>query len=829
MDGAAGMGDAAGIDAAAGMDPSAAMGDAAAMDPAAGFGGIDAGAGDADLLAALMGGGLPTVPLSEIADIELVGKADSISRTNGKEAIAVQIVKAPDANTVDVVNRVKDELDAFKASHEGIDVITMLDQGLPIEQSVATMLEKALFGAIFAIIIILLFLRNFRSTLIAVVSIPLSLLIGILLLKVNDITLNMMTLGAMTVAIGRVVDDSIVVIENIYRRMSLKGEKLRGKALILAATKEMFIPIMSSTIVTIAVFLPLGLVSGMVGELFLPFALTMVYSLLASLLVAITVVPMLANTLFRRGLPEHKHAEGPGRLAKAYQNGLRRALRYKIVTFSIAVVLLATSGWLFQFVGTSFLPEEEQKYAMLTYSPAPGELQDEVFDTALKAEDYLMNRADVTDVSFGIGGRGGAAGMMGFGSGRDALFYVIFDSGTKNFEEVKEQVLTDVRAKASGEGEWGMLDFSGSFGAGGFTMYVYGDTYEEVKEAAGKIRAVMEEDPNFKDIETGLEETYDQYTMRADQAQLARYGLTPANIMLALMPAREQPVLTTVEADGEVYNVYVRTETRKYDTIDDMTGVALTSPLGFEVPIRDVVTVESGESPNTINLLDGRLFTEITAEVTVKDVGKATSELEKKIRDLDLPRSVDVEFGGVIEQMNETFMQLGLAMAAAVAIVYLVLVITFGGGLAPFAILFSLPFTAIGAFLALLATGETLNVSAMMGLLMLIGIVVTNAIVLIDRVIHKEREGLPTREALIEAAGTRLRPILMTALATVGALLPMLFSLEGAGIISRGMAVTVIGGLTSSTLLTLFIVPAVYEVLMRIRKAIFRGQPEERI
>jgi len=273
----------------------------------------------------------------------------------------------------------------------------------------------------------------------------------------------------------------------------------------------------------------------------------------------------------------------------------------------------------------------------------------------------------------------------------------------------------------------------------------------------------------------------------------------------------------------------VRTETRKYDTIDDMTGVALTSPLGFEVPIRDVVTVESGESPNTINLLDGRLFTEITAEVTVKDVGKATSELEKKIRDLDLPRSVDVEFGGVIEQMNETFMQLGLAMAAAVAIVYLVLVITFGGGLAPFAILFSLPFTAIGAFLALLATGETLNVSAMMGLLMLIGIVVTNAIVLIDRVIHKEREGLPTREALIEAAGTRLRPILMTALATVGALLPMLFSLEGAGIISRGMAVTVIGGLTSSTLLTLFIVPAVYEVLMRIRKAIFRGQPEERI
>jgi HAE1 family hydrophobic/amphiphilic exporter-1 len=814
------MGPATGMDAAAGMDPSAGTDAAAGMDAG------EAGAGGADLLAELMGGGLPTVPLSEIADIELVGKAESISRTNGQESIAVQIIKSPDANTVEVVNRVKAEIDAFKEHNAGLNIITMLDQGEPIEQSVATMLEKALFGAIFAVIIILLFLRNVRSTLIAVISIPMSLLIGILLLKVNDITLNMMTLGAMTVAIGRVVDDSIVVIENIYRRMSLTGEQLKGKALILAATREMFIPIMSSTIVTIAVFVPLGLVSGMVGELFLPFALTMVFSLLASLLVAITVVPMLAHTLFRRGLPEGKHTEGPGRLAKSYQKGLRWALSHKIVTFTVAVLLLIASVGLSTLIGTSFLPEEEQKYAVYTYSPAPGELKQEVHDLALKAEDYLMNRDDVTDIQFAIGNQGGP--MMGFGSDRSALFYVLFENDIKNFEDVKDQVLAEVRAKAPGDGEWGMLDMAG-FGAGGFTLTVYGDSYEEIKGAAERIKALMEEDPNFKDIETGLEETYDQYTLKSDQAQLSRYGLTAGNIMLALAPARERPVLATVEEDGEVYNVYVHTETKNYGSIGDMTGVALQSPLGFEVPIRDVVQVESGESPNTINLLDGRMYTSITAEVTTADVGKASASLKQKIDDLELPASVDVEFGGVVEQMNETFTQLGLAMAAAIAIVYLVLVITFGGGLAPFAILFSLPFTAIGALIALLLAGETLNVSAMMGLLMLIGIVVTNAIVLIDRVIHKEREGLPTRDALLEAAATRLRPILMTALATIGALLPMLFSLEGAGIISKGLAVTVIGGLTSSTLLTLFIVPAIYEVLMRIRGALFRRQAEERI
>jgi len=822
----AGMGGAGGMGDAAGMNPAAGMGGAAGMDAATGMdgaAGMEAGAGDADLLAALMNSGLPTVPLSEIADIELVGKAESISRTNGRESVAVQIIKAPEANTVEVVNKVKAELDAFQEDTEGLNIITMLDQGEPIEQSVATMLEKALFGAIFAIIIILLFLRNVRSTLIAVISIPMSLLIGILLLKLNNITLNIMTLGAMTVAIGRVVDDSIVVIENIYRRMSLTGEQLKGKALILSATKEMFIPIMSSTIVTIAVFVPLGLVSGMVGELFLPFALTMVYALLASLLVAITIVPMLAHTLFKRGLSKGKHSEGPGALAKAYQKGLRWALSHKIVTFLVAVLLLAASVGLSGFIGTSFLPEEEQKYAILTYSPAPGELQDEVVDLATKAEGYLLNRADVTDMQFAVGNQGGS--MMGFGSDRSALFYVLFQSDIKNFEEVKEQVLADVQAKAPGEGEWGMLDMSSVMGTGSFSLTVYGDSYEEIKDAAEKIKTLMEEDSNFKDIETGLEETYDQYTLLADQAQLSRYGLTTGNIMLALAPVRERPVLTTIQEDGEVYNVYVQSEAKQYDTIDDMTGVTLTSPLGFEVPIRDVVKVESGESPNAINLMDGRLYTNITAEVTTADVGKASSELKQKINDLELPSSVDVEFGGVVEQMNETFTQLGLAMAAAVAIVYLVLVITFGGGLAPFAILFSLPFTAIGAFIALLLAGETLNVSAMMGLLMLIGIVVTNAIVLIDRVIHKERDGLATREALIEAAGTRLRPILMTALATVGALLPMLFSLEGAGIISKGLAVTVIGGLTSSTLLTLFIVPAIYEVLMRFR----RKQAEERI
>ena len=275
------------------------------------------------------------VKLSDVADIKIVGKAESISQTNGKDSIGLQITKSPDANTVNVVNDVKATVKDFEKQVNGAKIFTTMDQGKPIEKSVETMLNKALFGGLFAVIIILLFLRNIRTTLISIISIPLSLLIAILLLKGMDITLNIMTLGAMTVAIGRIVDDSIVVIENIYRRMSLKGETLQGGELIRSATKEMFIPILSSTIVTVAVYLPLATVGGPVGELFTPFALTMVFALLASLLVAITIVPAMADVLFKKNLNQKNrkievHQEKPNKLSNGYKKNSKLVIKSQI-------------------------------------------------------------------------------------------------------------------------------------------------------------------------------------------------------------------------------------------------------------------------------------------------------------------------------------------------------------------------------------------------------------------------------------------------------------------------------------------------------------------
>ncbi|MGZ9585718.1 efflux RND transporter permease subunit [Paenibacillus marinisediminis] len=760
---------------------------------------------------------LPTVKLSELAKIEVIGKAESISRTNGKDAIGLQIIKGADANTVEVVNDVKALTKDFEELYPDMVFVTTLDQGKPIEDSVNTMLSKALFGAGFAMLIILLFLRNFRTTLISIVSIPLSLLIAVLLLNQMDITLNMMTLGAMTVAIGRVVDDSIVVVENIFRRMTLRQETLKGRDLIREATKEMFMPIMSSTIVTIAVFLPLGLVEGMIGEMFMPFALTIVFALLASLLVAITVVPVMAHSMFKNGVKskqQHHHDEHPSRLSRSYKRLLEWCLNHKIITSSAAVILLVGSLFLTPLIGVSFIPSDQEKMVVATYKPAPGQTLENVAKVTEQAEQFFMNRPGVETVQYSLGGEN----PFSPGRSNQALFFVVYNKDTKNFADEQSQVLKDLQAETE-MGTWGTMDFAmGGVGGSGMKLYVYGQDLKTIKPVVEELESKLSGIADLKNVKSSLSEAYDEYTLVIDQEKLSKLGLTTAEVGMTLSQQRTRPVLTTVEKDGQEMNVYIKVEEAKYGSIDEMLESQIMSRMGQPVAVKDVVEVKKGTTADTVTRRGGRLVIDVSAEITSADVSAASKEVQAQLDAMSLPKGVEITTGGVTADIQESFTQLGVAMAAAIAIVYFILVVTFGGGLAPFAILFSLPFTVIGALVALLITGETISISAMIGMLMLIGIVVTNAIVLIDRVIHKENEGMSTREALLEAGGTRLRPILMTAIATIGALIPMALGIEGSGIISRGLGVTVIGGLASSTLLTLVIVPIVYESLMKLRR-----------
>lgn len=764
---------------------------------------------------------LPFVTLGDIAELEVIGHVESVSRTNGEEAIAIQVMKGQEANTVDVVNTVKEYIQDAEERVDGLVVDVTLDQGEPIEDSVATMIEKALFGGLIAILIILLFLRDFRSTIISIVSIPVSIFIALLILNWLDITLNLMTLGAVTVAIGRVIDDSIVVVENIYRRLHLKEEKLTGRALIREATIEMFRPISSSTIVTVAVFAPLIFVGGLVGELFMPFALTMTFALGASLLVAITIVPALSHFLFKKKLysetKEGQH-KGLGKLAEWYKRFLEWTLNHKIITSFISIVLLVGSLALMPFIGFSFLGSEEEKVMYLTYSPQAGELKEETLANVEDVEQKLLERDDVDILQVSItDSTDPMAAMMGGGS-NGALMFVTFDPDMEDFPEVREEIKEYVEG-LDHSGEWQSQDFSSmGFAANEVSYTFFSEDLDKLHEAVDMAEEKLREVDGLTDVSSSTEEEYVEYTFKVEQDELLQYGLTTAQIVM-LLHSSEPEVLTTVEKDGNTLDVTVKTEEVETPaSIDELLETEVMTALEVPIPLSEIVTVEEGTTLNALDRSKGSYYASVSGTVLEDDIAKVTSETDKVIDELELPKGVTMDIAGVQADMEETFTQLGLAMIAAVAIVYFILVVTFGEGLAPFSILFSLPFAVIGSFIGLFIAGETISVSVMMGLLMLIGIIVTNAIVLVDRIVRMERGGLVMREAILEAGATRLRPILMTAIATIGALIPLAIGDGGGGFISKGLAISVIGGLASSTLLTLIIVPIVYESLSKLFK-----------
>lgn len=764
---------------------------------------------------------LPFVKLGDLATIEVVGKVESISRTNGEDSITIQIIKGQEANTVEVVNAVKDLMKDYEDKYAGLNVDYTFDQGEPIENSVSQMVSKALFGGGIAILIILLFLRDVRSTIISIISIPVSILTALLILDYLDMTLNIMTLGAITISIGRVIDDSIVVVENIYRRLHLKGEKLRGRALIREATIEMFLPILSSTIVTVAVFAPLLFVGGMIGELFLPFALTMALALGASLIVAISIVPSLSHSMFKKQLYDEsvreKKVKKPSSLARIYKKALRWTLNHKIITSLVAIAALVGSLMLTPLVGFSFLGSDEQKVMYITYTPKPGETEEQTLENVTEVEEKMLARDDVTAVQFSITDNTSAeAAMMGGGG---SLMFVVFDEETKDFPNVKREI-EDYLENINHSGKWQSQNFMTGIASNELSYYVYSEDLDDLEAATNEIEAVMAESEYLEDVSSSFDEAYEEFSLRVEQETLLQYGLTTGQILMMLNPVRSEEVLTTVEKDGDDINVVITHDQEMPSTFDEMLNQMVPTMTGDFVRLGDIVKVEEGSVPSHLDRSKGRFYATVSGNIVGEDVSKAALDVDERLADIELPKGVELDDAGVTADMEEAFTQLGVAMIAAVLIVYFILVVTFGEGLAPFTILFSLPFTVIGAIVGLWIAGETISVMVLMGMLMLIGIVVTNAIVLVDRIIRMERSGMVMREAILEAGSTRLRPILMTAIATVGALIPLLFETTGATgtFMSKSLGVTVIGGLVSSTILTLFIVPIVYESLSKLFK-----------
>lgn len=755
------------------------------------------------------------VRLGEVATAKMVEAAPTTySRTDGKDSISLSITKIPDGNTVAISEAAQDLFGEIEASIGSKATFTVsFDQAPQIKDSVKDLAVEGGLGLLMAILVILVFLRSMRATLVTAISIPASLLVALIGLKVGGYTLNMFTLGAITVAVGRVVDDAIVVIENIKRHLSY-GEPKREA--IITAVREVGGAISSSTLATAAVFIPIGLVSGMAGEFLKPFAFTVALAMLASLLVALTIVPVLAYWFMNESDVTDQDvaaierraevAEARTWLRRIYDPALRFTLRKPWAIVLIAVLVLGATGGLAQLLRTSMMGDSGATSITVVQKLEPG--------ISLAAADREARKAE--KVLAGVDGVGSVQTAVGSGSvesafaGGNATYSLTFDEGADALKVTDE-------VEAAGKKLAGEVSISNAMGGSSNTIEVGVTAPDDAtrKDAAELLFK------KFQGIKKGGEVTTDAaadqpvVSVFASPAGLAT-GITESTLGGVLGAALNYPALGTVTIEDQRLNV-VMSKQQNVTTFDEISRL----PLGPGASLTDVAQVSEDSVPTAITRTDGRRTITLSVTPEAADLGEVTADVHAIIDDTLLPDGAEASTGGAAEQMAEAFTQLGLALLIAIAIVYTIMVATFRSLIQPLILLVSIPFAATGAILLLVLTDTTLDVVGMIGALMLIGIVVTNAIVLIDLVNQGRDQGMGLRESILHGGDKRVRPIVMTALATILALTPMALGLTGgSGFISQPLAIVVIGGLISSTLLTLLLVPALYFIIERTKERI---------
>lgn len=757
------------------------------------------------------------VRLGDVAEVKQEpSTAVSITRTNGKPSLAVMATMDKDGSAVAISDAVKDKLpDLRKDLGTGSDLTVVSDQGPAVSKSISGLTTEGALGLVFAVVVILVFLASIRSTLVTAVSIPLSIVLALIVLWTRDLSLNMLTLGALTIAIGRVVDDSIVVLENIKRHLGYGEER---HAAIITAVKEVAGAVTSATLTTVAVFLPIGLVGGMVGQLFGSFSLTITAALLASLLVSLTVVPVLSYWFLRapKGTPEDaaearrlaEEKEAASRLQRIYVPVLRFATRRRITSLVIAVAVLLGTFGMVPLLKTNFFDAGEQEVLTVKQELAPGTSLEAADEAARKVEKVLTDDKGVKDYQVTVGSSGFMAAFGG-GTGSNQASYQITLKDAADYENAQDRI-DEALGKLDGIGDTTIAAGDG-FGSQDLSVVVKAADADVLKKASEAVRDEVATIKDVTDVQSDLAQSVPRISVTAND-KAAAAGFDSAALGGIVAGAVRGTPAGSATLDDTERDIVIRSS-KPAATVAELKAL----PLG-PVKLGDIADVKVVPGPVSMTRIDGQRSATVTAKPVGDNTGAVSTDLATKIDALDLPEGATATIGGVTEDQNEAFMQLGLAMLAAIAIVFMLLVATFRSLVQPLILLVSVPFAATGALALLLITGTPLGVPAMIGMLMLIGIVVTNAIVLIDLINQYRAQGLGIMEAVIEGGRHRFRPIIMTALATIFALLPMALGVTGeGGFISQPLGVVVIGGLISSTLLTLLLVPTLY-AMVELRK-----------
>lgn len=781
----------------------------------------------------------PRVTALTIADVATVtfenAPTTSIARTNGKEALSISIVKTPDGNTVAVSHGVQDKIEELKKKLGDVTIVTVFDQAPFVEKSLENLTTEGLLGLGFAILIILVFLLSVRSTLVTAISIPTSVLITFIGLGQFGYSLNILTLSALTIAIGRVVDDSIVVIENINRHLSYGEPK---KQAILDAVKEVSGAITAATITTVAVFLPIALVSGLIGEIFRPFAFTFTIALVASLFVSLTIVPVLAYWFLKnpsqlsspsefeasvfaeqaRKVEEEK--ERKSWLQRGYLPILRGTQKHPVITVVSSLIILVFTFALVPFLKTDFIGSSGANGFVINQTLPAGATFEQKDAAAAKLETILLAEETIKVVQTSIGSSGDGRVAFGAAAGGTSLQVSLIDDADA------VAVQSDLEAKFAKDSSLGEVKFSSGGGPGfgsssTIDIKVLAPDDEKLLNAIEKIQAAMVGTPDTSEITNSLAETQRTLRVTVDRKAAAAKGLTEITVGGIVASKLRPSSIGKVNIDNVETAIYV-VQTDIPETVEDVKNISIPSATGM-VKLSTIAKIEQVQVPVSITSEKGDRTAKVSLTPSGDNLGAISAEVTKRLETVSLPLGTTATLGGISADQADSFSQLGLALLAAVAIVFVVMVATFSSLIQPLILLISIPFAATGALGLLLITDTPLGVPSLIGMLLLVGIVVTNAIVLIDLINQYRKQGRPMQQAIMDGARQRLRPILMTALATIFALTPMALGITGGGgFISQPLAVVVIGGLFSSTILTLVIVPVLYWLVegRKERKAI---------
>lgn len=778
--------------------------------------------------------GLDAVTLDDVAEINYTDNSgETYASVNGNRGVILSFTKQSNYATAAVSESIRERFDELEEKYDGLHFSTLMDQGDYIEIIISSVLENMVIGAVLAIIILAVFLRDIKPTFMVALSIPISVVFAIVLMYFSGVTLNIISLAGLAAGIGMLVDNSIVVIENIYRLRSLGLSPVKAA---VSGASQVAGAITSSTLTTVCVFLPIVFVQGLTKQLFQDMALTIAYSLFASLIIALTVIPAMAPSVLKN-VKEKKKEESKG--MHRYGKFVLFALKNKALVLIVAVALLGGSAYACISRGFIFMPGMESNQLTVNISMPEGSVLD---DTASLCDDFSKEIRTVKGVdTVGTMLSGGMASMVGMSGGSSdvtsAVMYIILDEeGEKDASGITEIISSIAerygeRADISVTG--GMMDSMSMLTGSGVTINVYGEDLDDITRSASEIGEIIESVDGIAYVSAGEEKTEPTINISVDKNAAMKKGLTVAQIFQEIaVNLTQSATAATVETEEGDYDIIVISEKAENFTRKDIENyvfeVTKQDGSSEEVKLSDIAEILDGSTLSTINRSAQRRYLSVSAGIAEgENVTLVSTKVQEALADYNAPEGITYEFSGENESIMEAIWELVKMLGIGIILVYLIMVAQFQSLRSPFIVMFTIPLAFTGAFLALIAWGLEISVVAMIGLVMLVGIIVNNGIVLVDYINQLREEGIPRREAIIEASKTRVRPIFMTALTTILALVPIAFGIGFGSDLIQPVAVCCIGGLIYATLMTLVVIPVMYEMLSRKKMRIIKKEDLE--